>query len=81
MSNAITSLLDMGNWNVSDNDAIAGADADTGGNDVIGGLIGINAGNLATATAAAVNVAPITQVNLGLDLDALLDADLLADIL
>jgi hypothetical protein len=81
MDNVISSLLKQGNWNVSDNDAEAGAGADSGGNDVIGGLLGINAGNLATATAAAVNVSPITQINLGLDLGAIIDGDLGADIL
>lgn len=81
MSNAIATLMDQGNWNISDNDAIAGSSASSGGNDVIAGLIGINAGNLATSTAAAVNVSPITQINLGLDLDALLDGDVAADLL
>lgn len=79
--NSIFSLMEQGNWNVSDNDAIAGSTANSGGNDVIGGLIGINAANLATSTAAAVNVSPITQINLGLSLDSLIDSDIMADLL
>lgn len=81
MPNGIYSLFDQANWNVSDHDAEAGAAADSGSNDVLAGLIAINAGNLATATAAAVNVSPVTQVNLALDLDSIIDGDIGADIL
>ncbi|WP_230532583.1 hypothetical protein [Microvirga roseola] len=80
MSNGIFSLLEQGNWNISDHDATAGSAADSGGN-FVAGLIAINAGNLATATAAAVNVSPVTQINLGLDLDSIVDGDIGADIL
>ncbi|WP_420393888.1 hypothetical protein [Acuticoccus sp.] len=77
--NAIQTLMEQANWNVSDNDASAGSQADSGGNDVAAGLIAVNAANLATATSTAVNASPITQINLGLDLDSIIDSD--ADVL
>lgn len=80
MPNSNLSFLQQSNWNFSDNDATSAALANTGDN-VVNGLIGLNAGNLATATSTAINVAPVTQVNLGLDLSSIIDGDLTADIL
>lgn len=79
MPNTNLSFLQQGNWNFSDHDATSLAQAGTGGN-VLSGLIALNAGNLATATAAAVNVSPVTQVNLGLDLSSIIDGDINAEV-
>jgi hypothetical protein len=76
-----TTLFEQTNFNFGDNDAAAGAIADTGGNTVVGGLVAINAGNPANALANAINVAPVTQVNLGLDFDSIADSDLNLDVL
>lgn len=80
MTNSNLSFLQQGNWNYSDNDAMSAALANTGGN-VVSGLVALNVANLATATATSINVAPVTQVNLGLDLSSIIDGDLNADIL
>ncbi|HSP23619.1 MAG TPA: hypothetical protein VLQ65_00445 [Saliniramus sp.] len=80
MPNSNLSFLQQSNWNFSDHDATSLAQADTGGN-ILSGLIALNAGNLATATSAAVNVSPVTQVNLGLDLSSIIDGDVAADLL
>lgn len=80
MSNSNLSFLQQGNWNFSDHDATSLAQASTGGN-ILSGLIALNAGNLATATSAAVNASPVTQVNLGLDLSSIIDGDITADVL
>lgn len=62
------------NVNYSDNDAVAASLADSGGNLVVGGLVGANILNPATSTAAAVNLSPIAQSNLATDFDSILDA-------
>lgn len=62
------------NFNYSDNDAVAASLADSGGNLVLGGLVGANILNPATSTAAGVNISPVTQSNLATDLDSILDA-------
>lgn len=77
----LTTLFQQMNFNVGDNDATAGAIGDTGGNTVVGGLVAINAGNPANALATAINVAPVTQVNLGLDFDSIADNDFAFDVL
>lgn len=77
----LTTLLQQMNLNLGDNDASAGAIGHTGGNTVLGSLVAINAGNPANASAVAINVAPVTQVNLGFDFDSIADADLVLDVL
>lgn len=67
--------------NESGHDATAAAAADTGGNSIMGGLLSLNALNPATSTAAGVNLSPITQANVGSDIDSILDADVFADLL
>lgn len=69
------SSIFQGNFNISDNDAVSGAQANSGGNLVAGGLLALNAANPATATSAAVNLSPITQSNLALNLATLFDND------
>lgn len=78
--NSILSFLQQSNLNFSDHDATAGAVANSGGN-FASGLIAINAANMATATAAAVNISPVTQVNLGLDIGSIADGDVITDVL
>ena len=67
--------IPQGNLNYSDHDSPAAAVANGGGDTVVGGLIAANVLNPQTATAAGVNLSPVTQANIGSDIDALLDAD------
>lgn len=76
MSNTLLSFLDQDNVNVGANFATAFSGANSGGN-LVAGLIAINAGNPATSTAAALNVAPVTQANIAIDPDIIVDPDLL----
>ncbi len=76
MPNTLASLLNQQNVNLGGNIADAESDANTGEN-VVAGLLAINAGNPATSTAAALNIAPVTQTNIGVDPDIVVDADLL----
>lgn len=75
MPNSNLAFLQQANWNFSDHDATATAIANTGGN-VVSGLIALNVGNPAIATATAINVSPVTQINLGLDLSSIIDGDI-----
>ncbi len=75
MPNSLNSLFGQENLNQSLNIAHADSDADSGHNVVFGGLLAINAANPATSTAAAINAAPVTQSNVGFDLDSILDPD------
>ncbi|MFN3687252.1 hypothetical protein [Salinarimonas sp.] len=77
--NQLQNLLPQANLVFSDNDAGAVAGANSGGN-IAMGLLALNAGNPALAVANAVNVAPITQVNLGFNFGALFDNDLGIDV-
>lgn len=61
------------NFNYSDHDAESVSFANSGGNAVLGGLLAANALNPATATSAAINLSPITQANVGTDVDAIAD--------
>ena len=76
MPNTLVSFLDQDNVNLGSNSAEAISAANSGGN-VLAGLVAINAGNPATATAAALNVAPVTQTNIAVDPDIIVDSDLL----
>ena len=76
MPNTLVSFLDQDNVNLGSNSAEAISAANSGGN-VLAGLVAINAGNPATATAAALNVAPVTQTNIAIDPDIIVDSDLL----
>ncbi|WP_420393889.1 hypothetical protein [Acuticoccus sp.] len=69
------SYIPQGNVNHSDHDSPAAAMASGGGDQVVGGLIAANLLNPQTATAAGVNLSPVTQANVGSDIDALFDAD------
>lgn len=80
MNSNITELM-QANLNHSNHSSPAIATSDSGGSDVVGGLIAISALNAATSTAAGVNLAPVTQANVGSDIDAILDADVFADLL
>ena len=75
MPNTLLSFLDQDNLNEGLNVANATSAANSGNNAVVGGLLAINAANPATSTAAALNIAPVTQTNLGFDLDSILDSD------
>ena len=75
MSNTLFNFLDQTNLNAGLNLAHATSGANSGNNAVFGGLVAINAANPATSTAAAINDAPVTQTNLGFDLDSILDPD------
>ena len=77
MPNTHFSTFLQGIANVSDHDAGAISGADSGNNAVVGGLLAINAGNPAISTAVAVNLSPITQSNVGIDLDTVVDPDIL----
>ena len=77
MPNTNFSTFLQGIANISDHDATAISGANSGSNTVLGGLVAINAGNPAISTAVAVNLSPITQSNVGVDLDTLVDPDLL----
>jgi hypothetical protein len=76
MPNTLLSLVDQDNINLGANVAHAASGANSGGN-LVAGLIAINAGNPATSTAAALNVAPVTQTNIAIDPDIVVDADFL----
>lgn len=69
------------NVNNSHHSAPAVASAQSGGSDVVGGLIGISALNASTATAAGVNLSPVTQANVGSDIQSILDSDIFAELL
>lgn len=75
------SQIIQGNFNQSSHDANAASAANSGGNGVVGGLIAINALNPATATAAAVNLSPVSQANVASNIDSIFDADTFVDIL
>jgi hypothetical protein len=77
--NTIQNLLPQANFALSDNDAGASAGANSGGN-VAMGLLAMNIGNPAIATASAINIAPITQVNLGFNFGTLFDNDVAVDV-
>jgi len=77
MANTNWTTIFQGNANLSDHDANAVSGANSGGNLVVGGLAAINAANPATSTAAAANLAPVTQTNAAADFDAILDPDLI----
>lgn len=76
MSNYNWTGFFQSNVNYSDHDSTATSLANSGGNAVIGGLIGINAANPATATTAALNFSPVTQSNVATDWDSIEDIDL-----
>ena len=77
MPNTNFSAFLQGIANISDHDASANSGANSGDNAVVGGLVAINAGNPAISTAVAVNLSPITQSNVGVDLDTLVDPDMI----
>ena len=77
MPNTTFSNFLQGIANFSDHDAGAISGADSGNNAVVGGLLAINAGNPAISTAVAVNLSPITQSNVGVDLGTIIDPDIL----
>lgn len=81
MDNLNYSILEQLNANYSDHSSPAVATSDSGGGSVVGGLIAADLLNTSTSTAAGVNLAPITQANLGSDLDGIVDGDIFADIL
>jgi hypothetical protein len=81
MSNMNVTELMQTNMNHSDHDSPATALADASDNKVLGGLIAANLLNPATSTAAGVNLSPVTQATIGSDIDALLDADVMAELL
>ncbi|HSP23620.1 MAG TPA: hypothetical protein VLQ65_00450 [Saliniramus sp.] len=69
------------NFNQSGHDSTAFGSTNSGGNAVLGGLIGLNALNPATATAAGVNLSPVTQANVGADVDSIISAEAILDLL
>ena len=77
MPNMNYSTFLQGIANFSDYDASASSGANSGNNTVVGGLLAINAGNPAISTAVALNLSPITQNNVGVDLDTIVDPDIL----
>ncbi|HSP23618.1 MAG TPA: hypothetical protein VLQ65_00440 [Saliniramus sp.] len=81
MNNLNWSSFFQQNANISDHDSTAASFADSGGNAVLGGLLAANVLNPATATAAGVNISPVTQANTAFDADSILAAALDADVL
>jgi hypothetical protein len=73
--NWLQTSIQQGNFNISDHDASSVALANSGQNAVLGGLLAVNAANPATATSAAVNVAPISQSNVAVEVATLFDND------
>lgn len=69
-----TNIL-QSNFNYSSHDAVSGSAANSG-NNVVAGVVAVNALNPANATAAAVNFSPVSQSNAALDVDSILDLDL-----
>lgn len=68
-------------FNDSGHNSSAAAGATSGENEIMGGLIAANLLNPATATAAGVNISPVTQGGVASDIDAILDPELLVDLL
>ena len=75
MPNTLISFLGQGNFNGGINVADADSIANSGNNHVLGGLLAVNAGNPAVSTAAALNIAPVTQTNIAIDPDFIIDSD------
>lgn len=75
------SSLEQLNANYSTHSAPAAALSDSGGGLVYGGLLAASLLNPATSTAAGVNLAPVTQTNLGSNLDSIIDNDIFLDLL
>lgn len=80
MNNMNWSNFFQQNANISDHDSTAASFADTGGNAVLGGLLGANILNPATATAAGVNISPVSQANTAIDADSILATALELDL-
>jgi len=76
MPNTNLTTFAQSNFNFSDHDANAISAANSG-NNVVAGLVAVNAANPATSTAAAVNLSPVTQSNAALDTDAIFDPDVI----
>lgn len=81
MGNLNFSVFEQFNSNYSKHSSPAVSTSDSGDGEVVGGLIAASLLNTSTATAAGVNLAPITQANTASDLDGLLDPDVILDLL